>query len=54
MKSRYWILIALGLFFVGLRLIFGGVNDIICTGYAIPQLANSGFDIVMFYENCGR
>lgn len=56
MKKISAILMASGLVFGGLWLIIGGgVNTIICTGFVIPTaLTNPEFDIMIFYENCGR
>ena len=57
-ETIYLILIVFGLIFVVLTITgvmpFFNLNTIICTSLAIPELTNPEFNIILFFESCGR
>lgn len=58
MKPIYLILMVFGLIFGVLTITgvmpFFNLNTIFCISLAIPALINPEFDIVLFFESCGR
>ena len=58
MKTIYLILMVFGLIFGILTIIdaipFFNLNTIFCISLVIPELINPEFDIVLFFESCGR
>ncbi len=58
MKTIYLILMVFGLVFGILTIIgvlpFFNLNTIICISVMIPELINPEFDIILFFESCGR
>ncbi len=58
MKTIYLILMVSSLIFGALIVIgvppFFNLNTILCISLMVPQVINPEFDIVLFFESCGR